>query len=103
MLQDFLRWKEGFPKAPFVVLESAVILSKPAFSSLEATVVLVKASREVRLTRVQARDGSTPEEACARIGSQEEIPESRADIVIDNSGSLADLRSAVDRAFAALV
>ena len=104
VLQDFLRWKESFPEAPFVVLESAVILSKPAFATLldTATVVLVNASQKVRLARVQERDGSSPEEALARIGSQDPIPESRADIVIDNSGSLEDLRAAIARAFATL-
>lgn len=104
VLEDFQRWKESFPAAPFVVLESAVILSKPAFATLldTATVVLVKASHEVRLARVQERDGSSPEEALARIGSQDPIPESRADIVIDNSGSLEDLRAAIARAFATL-
>jgi len=104
VLEDFLRWKESFPSAPFVVLESAVILSKPAFATLldTATVVLVNASQKVRLARVQERDGSSPEEALARIGSQDSIPESRADIVIDNSGSLEDLRAAIARAFATL-
>lgn len=104
VLDDFLRWKENFPAAPFVVLESAVILSKPAFATLldTATVVLVKASHEVRLARVQERDGSSPEGALARIGSQDPISESRADIVIDNSGSLEDLRAAIARAFATL-
>lgn len=104
VLQDFLRWKESFPAAPFVVLESAVILSKPAFSALAdaATVVLVKASLQVRLARVQERDGSSPEEALARIGSQDPVPESRADIVIDNSGSLEDLSTAVASAYSVL-
>ena len=104
VLQDFLRWKESFPAAPFVVLESAVILSKPAFSALAdaATVVLVKASLQVRLARVQERDGSSPEEALARIGSQDPVPESRADIVIDNSGSLEDLSAAVASAYSVL-
>lgn len=98
---DFLKWKEEHPLAPFVVLESAVILSRPQYFPLDdtATVVLVKAPLDVRLRRSMERDGSTREAALERIGAQAEVPESMADEVIDNSGTLEDLEREVERVF----
>lgn len=99
VFKDFMAWKAEFPSAPFVVLESAVILSKMEFFPIEARVVLVKASREIRLRRTIERDGSTVDAAVARMSAQDPIDESLADAVIDNSGSLADLAAEVSRVF----
>jgi len=101
LYKGFLNWKEDYPLEPFVVLESAIILSKLEYFPFEeeTVVVLVKASREVRIRRAMERDSCTREEVLARIEAQEEIPESMADIVIDNSGSLQDLVSEVSRVF----
>ena len=98
--KDFLAWKAGFPSVPFVVLESAVILSKMEYFPLEDyRVVLVKASREVRIRRTMARDGSTRAAALARMSAQPPIDESLASVVIDNSGTLSDLAHEVSRVF----
>ena len=99
VFKDFLAWKAGFPEAPFVVIESAVILSKMEFFPIEARVVLVKASREIRLRRTMSRDGSTTDAANARMSAQAPIDESIADDVIDNSGTLEDLAREVSRVF----
>lgn len=99
VFKDFMAWRDGFPEAPFVVIESAVILSKMEFFPIEARVVLVKASREIRLRRTIERDGSTVDAAVARMSAQDPIDESLVDAVIDNSGTLADLAAEVSRVF----
>ena len=98
--KDFLTWRAGFPEAPFVVLESAVILSRMEYFPLDDyRVVLVRADKDVRLARTMARDGSSRETALARMSAQDDIDTSLADAVIDNSGTLEDLVSEVSRVF----
>ena len=105
VLADFRRWKRWHrPKGwtygpvPFVVLESAIILSCPVFDGVGDRTVLVDASEEVRLARAVARDGSAPEAVLRRI-RQQRFDLSRVDAVIPNDGSLADLAVATDRVF----
>lgn len=61
--------------------------------------VVVYAPREVQKGRLIARNGITPEEAERRIAAQLPICEKarRADVVIDNSGSLEETFRQVDR------
>jgi dephospho-CoA kinase len=99
VFKDFLAWKAEFPSAPFVVLESAVILSRMEYFPMEARVVLVDASRSIRLQRTISRDGSSAAAATARMSAQPPIDPSLADAVIDNSGTLEHLASEVDRVF----
>ena len=105
VLADFRRWKRWHrPKGwtygpvPFVVLESAIILSCPVFDGVGDRTVLVDASEEVRLARAVARDGSAPEAVLRRI-RQQRFDLSRVDAVLPNNGSLADLAAATDRVF----
>ena len=105
VLADFRRWKRWHrPKGwtygpvPFVVLESAIILSCPVFDGVGDRTVLVDASEEVRLARAVARDGSAPEAVLRRI-RQQRFDLSRVDAVIPNDGSLEDLAAAADRVF----
>ncbi len=98
VLQDFLSWREQQQGAPFVVLESAVILSKPVFDGVADAVVLVTAPEALRLERVMARDGATEEEVRRRMAAQE-IPAGRAQLVLRNEGSPEALSQAVERAF----
>ena len=105
VLADFRRWKRWHrPKGwtygpvPFVVLESAIILSCPVFDGVGDRTVLVDASEEVRLARAVARDGSAPEAVLRRI-RQQRFDLSRVDAVLPNDGSLEDLASATDRIF----
>ncbi|MGI6524925.1 MAG: dephospho-CoA kinase [Bdellovibrionota bacterium] len=64
-------------------------------------IIVVTATKEVCLKRIQERDKSTQEEALARFNSQ--LPSSEkealADIVIENNGSLEDLRKRVSEVF----
>jgi len=66
--------------------------------------VVVTASEEQQLARAIARDGSTREQALARLRSQMPAEEKRraATHVIDNSGGLASTQRQVDQLIAAL-
>ncbi|GAB4259486.1 MAG: dephospho-CoA kinase [Deferrisomatales bacterium] len=56
-------------------------------------VVVVYVPRDEQKRRLMARDGLSPEEADARLASQMDIEEKarRADVVLDNRGSVEDL------------
>ena len=105
VLEDFLRWKRWHrPKGwtygpvPFVVLESAVILSHPLFDGLGDRVVLVEADEAVCVARAMARDGSDPETALRRIRTQS-FDRSRVHAVLRNDGPLEALPKEADRVF----
>ena len=98
MLQDFKRWRTHQKGVPFVVLESAVILSKPLFDGLADAVVLVTASREIRLQRVMARDNLPEEAVTARMNAQS-IPMEKVDVTLCNEGSAESLEQAVEEVF----
>ena len=98
LLQDFKRWRTHQKGVPFVVLESAVILSKPLFDGLADAVVLVTASREIRLQRVMARDNLPEEAVTARMNAQS-IPMEKVDVTLCNEGSAESLEQAVEEVF----
>lgn len=97
LLKDFLRWRNR-QKAPFVVLESAIILSKPVFDGLADAVVLVDAPEELRIQRVMQRDNLSREEVLRRILAQD-LPREKVDAVLLNEGSPEELSAAVERVF----
>ena len=105
VLEDFRRWKRWHrPKGwtygpvPFVVLESAVILSHPLFDGIGDRVVLVEADEPVRVARSVARDGSDPAAALRRIRAQS-FDRERVDAVLRNDGPLEALPAETDRVF----
>jgi dephospho-CoA kinase len=67
-------------------------------------VLVVNAPLALREQRIQQRDGFDATQIAARIAAQMPLEEKvrRADYVIDNSGSLAELAEATDRVLAAL-
>ena len=82
----------------------AVFLSAPLLFETEAgwmadEVWLVTAGEGVRLRRVMERDGLCEEDVRARIDSQmpEEEKRARADIVIENNGTLEELFASVEK------
>lgn len=95
--EDFERWRAEQSGVPFVVLESAVILSKPIFSSLADAVVAVTAPEDKRLSRVLRR-GITLEDAKARISAQT-LDLSKVDVLIENDGTKEQLYSRVEDVF----
>jgi dephospho-CoA kinase len=86
-----------------LVKEAALIFESGGDKLLDA-VVVVDAPEEVRISRVAERDQLTPEQVRARIRHQlssEELRR-RADYVLENTGSEANLRRQVDDLFARL-
>ena len=98
LLKDFRRWRSRRKAAPFVVMESAVLLSKPLFRNLPDAVVLVDAPEEIRLRRAMQRDGAT-EEAVRRRMAAQPVHRELAQVVIDNSGTPDELAAAAERVF----
>ena len=97
LLKDFQRWRSR-QEAPFVVLESAIILSKPIFDGLADAVVLVDAPQELRIRRVMERDGVSREQVQRRLEAQD-LPLEKVNVTLPNSGSAEELSQAVDRVF----
>jgi len=98
VLKDFKRWRSRQKGAPFVVLESAVILSKPVFDGLASAVVLVTAPEEVRLQRVMARDARPASAVRARMAAQE-VPMEKVTLTLPNDGTPQALSKAVEQVF----
>lgn len=98
VLEDFKRWRRRQKGCPFVVLESAVILSKPIFRGLAQAVVIVEAPEEVRLQRVMARENAPEAAVRARMAAQH-IPSAPEYIRVVNDGSREALASAVELVF----
>lgn len=82
---------------PIAVYEAALLVERGLDAGLDALVV-VALPEEEQVRRLVARDGLEPALARARIASQAPLSEKlrRADYVIDNTGSLDDLRARVD-------
>lgn len=81
----------------YVILESPLLLETEQRKATQRTLV-VDVSKELQIERATARDDNSREQIEAIIAAQLPRKErlARADDVIDNSGSLADLESAVN-------
>ena len=82
---------------PVVVLEAAVLI-EAGWIPIVDQVWLVLVSPEVARERIMSRNGLTAEQADARISAQLTNAERQkyAQVVIDNGGTLAELRERVD-------
>jgi dephospho-CoA kinase len=82
-----------------VVVNDIPLLVESGLGSGFDVVVVVAASEETRLRRLAQARGMPAEEARSRMAAQATDEERRAaaDVVIENDGSLAELRAAVDR------
>lgn len=67
-------------------------------------IVVVSATADVCISRVMARDGLSRDEAALRLAAQMpiEVKQAAADYIIDNSGTVEELRAQVVRVFEAL-
>jgi dephospho-CoA kinase len=85
------------PAVRFVVVDAAVLL-EAGWNSCCDCIVFVHAPRSVRLRRLARQRGWSEREVDARARAQQSLTDkvSRADFVIDNSGSLAQLGRQVD-------
>ena len=87
VIRDFEKWRLA-QRAPFVVLESAILLEHRQYDGLYDIVLLVSAPQEVRVARVMARDGATREAVLQRMNAQwsDGQRRARADYEIINDG-----------------
>jgi dephospho-CoA kinase len=74
------------------------LLFEAGLEPLMRPIVVVAASEATQLARIMARDGASEADARARIASQLPLAEKRkrADFVLENDGSLAELAAQVD-------
>ena len=85
-------------KGPYLVMAIPLLIESGRARERVNRVLVVDVDEAQQLERVQARDGSSTEEARAILASQarREARLAAADDVLENSGSVADLRQAVD-------
>jgi dephospho-CoA kinase len=88
---------------PAVVLEAAVLI-EAGWQDLVDEVWVAEVEPETAIQRLARRNGLTREQAEARLRAQLSNEERRrhADVVIENNGTLEDLRRRVDEAWARL-
>jgi dephospho-CoA kinase len=86
-------------KAPYVVMAIPLLVEGGNAGKRVDRVLVVDADETLQIQRLQARDGSSPEQARAILSSQASRAArlGQADDVILNSGTVAELRQAVDR------
>jgi dephospho-CoA kinase len=96
-----VRKAQADPAVRFVVLDAAVML-EAGWSGVCDRIVYVDAPRDVRLARLAARSGWSAAEVAAREAAQLSADEklARADAVLVNDGSPAELQERVDRLLA---
>ena len=83
--------------------EAALIVENGVADAFRPLIV-VSAPEDVQVARATARDGSTPDEARARIRAQMPLAEKTAvaDYVIENTGTLEELNRTTDEVLAAI-
>jgi dephospho-CoA kinase len=88
------------PKGAILMLDIP-LLYESGGERIVDKVVVVWVDRETQIARITARDGFSREEAVNRIEAQMDLDEKRrrADFVIDNTGTLADLERRVEEVF----
>lgn len=81
-------------KGALLFVDGALIIEKGMHEKFDGT-ILVTAPFAVRVRRAMARDDATPEQIKARVESQMPDADKRriADFVVDNSGTLHELRT----------
>ena len=91
-------------KAPAAVLD-VPLFCEAGWEDMADEAWVVYARPEIQLARLMARNGFTEAEARSRIASQmtPEERNRRADVVIDNSGTVAQTRAQVDDAWTRLL
>lgn len=97
-------YEREHPGQPVVVDIPLLLEAREEYPYLN-TIVVVYVPQEVQLQRLMERDGISKEQAEARLSSQLDIEQKKqlADIVIDNSGTLADTEQQVDKLWQRMV
>jgi len=81
---------------PFAVIDAPMLIES-GMNKLCGMVWLITANDDIRLARIQARDGISQETAERRLKSRkgDDFLKSYADVIIENNGSLHDLESKI--------
>jgi dephospho-CoA kinase len=84
-----------------IFVSEAALTIEAGYAGFYDKVIVVFCRPKVQLARLMARDGLSPEAALQKIRAQmpQEQKKSRADYLIDTSGSLSDTESRADRIF----
>jgi dephospho-CoA kinase len=87
-------------KYPLIVIDAALIYEISIEQMFDA-IIVVYASMENRIKRVMERDGLSRREIIARVRRQIPLDDKKqwADFVVDNNGSLEDLKRQTDQIF----
>jgi len=96
---DFVAWHAA-QTAPYILREAAILFESGTYQTCDA-IVVVEASKEVRIQRVMARSGMTREEVEQRMQHQWPDAKRRAhlsdrDFIVQNDEDEASLRRQVD-------
>jgi dephospho-CoA kinase len=85
-------------KGPYLVMAIPLLVEGDRARGRVDRILVVDVEERVQIERLQARDGAGPEEARAILGAQASRAArlAAADDVLENSGSIAELREAVD-------
>lgn len=105
VFKDTEEWLQKLPKSTaYCLKEAALLVETGSYKNLDALIV-VTAPEQTRMERVVQRDGVQPADVSARM--QHQLPEAekvkRADYIIENNGTLADLQNRVQAIHTALL
>ena len=94
---EWIQAMEGRPDPPPVVMLEIPLLFEVGLEHTVDRIVLITASVETRVQRIVVRRGISETEARARMASQQsdDSKRSRSHYIIDNNGSLENLRQSV--------
>lgn len=86
VIRDFRRWSLA-QDSRIVLIESAILLEKPAYDGLADKVLAVAAPEQVRIRRVMRRDGCSEQQVRRRMAAQwsDARRAARADVVLENN------------------
>lgn len=103
VLEDFRKWRKAASGdtdgCGFVCMESAIAFDRPLFRREYDCSVLVDAPAGLRVERACRRDGADREALMKRVMAQSLPDKEEVDYVIENDGSMADLKMRVDLVF----
>jgi dephospho-CoA kinase len=98
LIRADMEWRAGVATGPYVVMAIPLLVEGGAARDRVDRILVVDVSEEIQLSRVTARDGCSLEQARAILSAQasRERRIKAADDVLDNSGTISELRHAVD-------
>ncbi|MBN1573459.1 MAG: dephospho-CoA kinase [Deltaproteobacteria bacterium] len=101
--REIADYRNSTPKVPLVL--DIPLLYEAGAEAIVDVVVVVYVDRETQIKRLMARDGFSRSDAENRIDKQMDLEEKkrRAEFVVDNTGSLDDLRRETENVFKELM